>query len=124
MSKSKSKKKINNYVIFLEEPLGSGAYATVYKARDEQSNTPYAVKVIQRAKSTNIMMKWKPTPTQPKQSNYRYQSTNPSSTPTSSEWPISYKPPTTTISSKNIAVEATFVMYQIIYSATYRTAIP
>ena len=46
MSKSKSKKKINNYVIFLEEPLGAGAYATVYKARDEHSNTPYAVKVI------------------------------------------------------------------------------
>jgi len=34
MSKSKSKKKINNYVIHLDETLGAGAYATVYKAHD------------------------------------------------------------------------------------------
>ena len=51
MSKSKSRKKINNYIIHLDEPLGSGAYATVFKAHDDHSNTLFAVKVIDRAKS-------------------------------------------------------------------------
>ncbi len=51
MSKSKTRKKINNYVIRLDEPLGAGAYATVYKAYDESSHTLFAVKVIDRAKS-------------------------------------------------------------------------
>ena len=46
MSKSKSRKKINNYIIHLDEPLGSGAYAHVYKAHDDHSNTLFAVKVI------------------------------------------------------------------------------
>jgi serine/threonine protein kinase len=51
MSKSKTRKKINNYIIHLDEPLGSGAYATVYKAHDEQSNAFFAAKIIDRAKS-------------------------------------------------------------------------
>jgi serine/threonine protein kinase len=65
MSKSKTRKKINNYIIHLDEPLGSGAFATVYKAHDEQSNTLFAAKVIDRLKSILPSTQCKPTSIRP-----------------------------------------------------------
>ena len=46
MSKSKARKKINQYVIHLDEPLGSGAYASVFLAHDEQSHSQFAAKIV------------------------------------------------------------------------------
>lgn len=54
MSKSKSRKKINSYVIRLDEPLGEGAYAKVFRAHEDHTNSFYAVKVIERAMSNDM----------------------------------------------------------------------
>jgi len=51
MNKPKSRKKINNYIIHLDEPLGEGAYAKVFVAHDDKTQTNYAVKIVERAKS-------------------------------------------------------------------------
>ena len=107
MSKSKTRKKINNYIVHLDEPLGSGAFATVYKAHDEHSNTLFAVKIIDRLKSTHNSIQCRPTSTQLAAFGSKYRSTNLWSTPTSSAWQISSKPPTITTYFSSTAAEAT-----------------
>ena len=72
MSKPKSRKKINNYILHLDEPLGAGAYATVYKAHDDHSGTLFAAKVIDRAKSKHQDIKWKPTSIQQNLLSYKF----------------------------------------------------
>jgi hypothetical protein len=59
MSKSKSRKKINDYIIHLDAPLGEGSYAKVYLAY--RQHAPFAVKIVDRAMSTLLLMQSKPT---------------------------------------------------------------
>ena len=53
MQQPKSRKKVNGYVIHLDEPLGKGTYGTVYRCVEEASETVYAVKVMEKAQCTD-----------------------------------------------------------------------
>lgn len=49
MQAGKTRKKINQYVIHLTEPLGDGAYGKVYQCHEEPSQAIFAVKTIDKS---------------------------------------------------------------------------
>lgn len=42
------RKKIENYIVFMQELLGEGSFGRVYKGLNEATNDPIAVKVLDK----------------------------------------------------------------------------
>ena len=49
MQPTNSRKKVNGYIIYLNEPLGRGTYGIVYPCIEEASQCSYAVKVMEKS---------------------------------------------------------------------------
>lgn len=54
-----SKKKIDNYVIFLDKPLGEGSYGKVYEGEQDQTALKIAVKMLDKKAGKHLFTQLK-----------------------------------------------------------------
>jgi serine/threonine protein kinase len=49
------KKKIDNYIIYMDKKLGEGAFGTVYHGEHEKTHQKVAVKMLVKKASNNLL---------------------------------------------------------------------
>lgn len=71
-----AKKKIGKYIVNLEDLLGKGSFASVYRGKHSETNEQIAVKVVEKSQSIFYSLTFKSLKinTQKTHSNKRYES--------------------------------------------------